>query len=282
MTDPSFAHQLITFTYPHIGNYGVNENAMESDEIWARAAIMRSAVNYEDAPDAERGWLDWLTDCGIPAISGVDTRALVRHIREAGAMRGGVFPERISEQQAMEWIQAEPPMDRAGPGARRDPERADGPRPGQPDAHPRDRHRHQALDRAQPRRARRRGDAAPVHDRRRRAAVHRRGRVLPGQRPRRPGRAGLHRRHGPRASSASARCGASAWATSCSAAPSASRPRSCRSATAAPTTRSSTSRPARSRSPRRTTASRSWAPTGAPGSRPTSRCAGRPTSAPRR
>jgi carbamoyl-phosphate synthase small subunit len=111
MTDPSFAHQLITFTYPHIGNYGVCEDAMESDQVWARAAIMRSAVNYEDAPGAERGWLDWLTDCGIPAISGVDTRALVRHIRDAGAMRGGVFPERISQQQAMEWIQAEPPMD---------------------------------------------------------------------------------------------------------------------------------------------------------------------------
>ena len=59
--------------------------------VWARAAIMRAAVNREDAPTAERGWLDWLTDCGIPAITGVDTRALVRHIREAGAMRGGVF-----------------------------------------------------------------------------------------------------------------------------------------------------------------------------------------------
>jgi carbamoyl-phosphate synthase small subunit len=111
MTDPSFAHQLITFTYPHIGNYGVSEDAMESDRPWARAAIMRAAVNYEDAPGAERGWLDWLSDCGIPAISGVDTRALVRHIRDAGAMRGGVFPERVSEGDAMELVRAEPPME---------------------------------------------------------------------------------------------------------------------------------------------------------------------------
>jgi carbamoyl-phosphate synthase small subunit len=111
MTDPSFARQLITFTYPHIGNYGVSETAMESDRVWARAAIMRSAVNYEDAPGAERGWLDWLTDCGIPAISGVDTRALVRHIREAGAMRGGVFPDRVSEGEAMDLIRAEPAME---------------------------------------------------------------------------------------------------------------------------------------------------------------------------
>jgi carbamoyl-phosphate synthase small subunit len=110
MTDPSFARQLITFTYPHIGNYGVSAEAMESDRIHARAAIMRSAVNREDAPGAERGWLDWLSDCGVPAITGVDTRALVRHIRDAGAMRGGVFPARIPERHARELIGAEPPM----------------------------------------------------------------------------------------------------------------------------------------------------------------------------
>ncbi|MCW2998069.1 MAG: carA [Solirubrobacterales bacterium] len=110
VTDPSFAGQLITFTYPHIGNYGVSERAMESERIWARAVIMRAAVNREDAPEAERGWLDWLLDCGVPAISGVDTRELVRHIRVAGAMRGGVFPTRISEAEARELIAAEPSM----------------------------------------------------------------------------------------------------------------------------------------------------------------------------
>jgi carbamoyl-phosphate synthase small subunit len=110
MTDPSFARQLITFTYPHIGNYGASAEAMESDRVWARAAIMRAAVNREDAPGAERGWLDWLTDCGVPAITGVDTRALVRHIRSAGAMRGGVFLARVTEREARELIAAEPPM----------------------------------------------------------------------------------------------------------------------------------------------------------------------------
>jgi carbamoyl-phosphate synthase small subunit len=110
VTDPSFAGQLITFTYPHIGNYGVSERAMESERIWARGAIMRAAVNREDAPEAERGWLDWLLDCGVPAISGVDTRELVRHIREAGAMRGGLFPARIGEDEARALIAAEPQM----------------------------------------------------------------------------------------------------------------------------------------------------------------------------
>ena len=110
MSDPSFNSQIITFTYPHIGNYGVGAEAMESDRIWARAVIMRSAMNTEDAPGAERGWCDWLQDCGIPAISEVDTRALVRHIREAGSMRGGVFGAATSEDEAMALVRAETPM----------------------------------------------------------------------------------------------------------------------------------------------------------------------------
>jgi carbamoyl-phosphate synthase small subunit len=111
MTDPSYAGQMITFTYPHIGNYGASEQAMESDGVHARAAIMRSAVNREDAPGAERPWLDWLEDCGVPAITGVDTRALVRHIRDAGAMRGGVFPAEMGADDARALVAAEPPMD---------------------------------------------------------------------------------------------------------------------------------------------------------------------------
>ncbi|HXP28811.1 MAG TPA: carbamoyl phosphate synthase small subunit, partial [Solirubrobacteraceae bacterium] len=110
MTDPSFAGQLIAFTYPHVGNYGASSAAMESERPWARAAIMREACNREDAPSAERGWLDWLADCGVAAISGVDTRALVGHIRDAGAMRGGVFSGELSEPQARELIDAEPSM----------------------------------------------------------------------------------------------------------------------------------------------------------------------------
>jgi carbamoyl-phosphate synthase small subunit len=110
VTDPSFANQIITFTYPHIGNYGVSAEAMESERIWARAVIMRAAMNTEDAPGAERGWLDWLTDCGVPAISEVDTRALVRHIRDKGSMRGGVFPASIGTDEALARVRAEPPM----------------------------------------------------------------------------------------------------------------------------------------------------------------------------
>ena len=91
VTDPSYRGQIIVFTYPLIGNYGVSARAMESDQVHARAVIMREGVDREDAPGAEGGWLTWLRDCGIPALTGVDTRAVVRHIRDKGAMRGGVF-----------------------------------------------------------------------------------------------------------------------------------------------------------------------------------------------
>jgi carbamoyl-phosphate synthase small subunit len=110
MTDPSYAGQLLTFTFPMVGNYGVSAEAMESDRIHARAAIMRAAVDRADAPGAEQGWLSWLAANGIPAISDLDTRALVRHIRDEGAMRGGVFPATMPESHAQELIDVEPEM----------------------------------------------------------------------------------------------------------------------------------------------------------------------------
>jgi carbamoyl-phosphate synthase small subunit len=110
MTDPSFARQLITFTTAHVGNYGVSEQAWESDRVHAAGAIMREAVNTADAPGAEQGWLDWLAAHGVPGIAGVDTRALVRHIRSAGAMRGGIFPSAVSVADARDLVLAEPSM----------------------------------------------------------------------------------------------------------------------------------------------------------------------------
>ncbi|MDW5595183.1 glutamine-hydrolyzing carbamoyl-phosphate synthase small subunit [Conexibacter stalactiti] len=110
MTDPSFAGQLITFTTAHVGNYGVSAAAMESSGIHARAAIMRAATNRDDAPGADQGWLDWLREHGIPGITDLDTRALVRHIRDRGAMRGGLFPAATSEDEAQALIAAEPSM----------------------------------------------------------------------------------------------------------------------------------------------------------------------------
>jgi carbamoyl-phosphate synthase small subunit len=110
MTDPSFARQIVTFTTAHVGNYGVSEAAMESGRIHAAGAIMREAVNASEAAGAEQGWLDWLRANDVPGISGVDTRALVRHIRSEGAMRGGIFPASTGEGEAMDRVRAEPSM----------------------------------------------------------------------------------------------------------------------------------------------------------------------------
>jgi carbamoyl-phosphate synthase small subunit len=113
VSDPSYAGQIITFTYPLIGNYGVSSQAMESDRVHVRGVVMRDAKNADDVATAEGGWLDWLRDCGVPAISGVDTRALVRHIRDRGAMRGGIFPADLPESEAAEAVAGEPPMEGA-------------------------------------------------------------------------------------------------------------------------------------------------------------------------
>ncbi len=113
VTDPSYAGQILVFTYPLIGNYGVSAEAMESERVQVRGVVMREGKNGEDVATAEGGWLDWLRDCEVPAIEGLDTRALVRHIRDRGAMRGGIFPESVSESEAREAIESEPSMEGA-------------------------------------------------------------------------------------------------------------------------------------------------------------------------
>jgi carbamoyl-phosphate synthase small subunit len=113
VTDPSYRGQIIVFTYPHIGNYGVAAENMESDRVHARGVVMREGIDREDAPRSEGGWLTWLADCDVPGLTGVDTRALVRHIRDKGAMRGGIFPGSTPESEARERIMAEPSMEGA-------------------------------------------------------------------------------------------------------------------------------------------------------------------------
>jgi carbamoyl-phosphate synthase small subunit len=109
VTDPSYAGQIITFTYPLIGNYGVWAHTGESDRPHARAVIMREAIEAAP-PGSEGSWPAWLAKHGVAGVSGVDTRGLVRHIRDRGAMRGGVFPGDMPVDQARALIEAEPSM----------------------------------------------------------------------------------------------------------------------------------------------------------------------------
>lgn len=109
LTDPSYRGQIITYTYPMVGNYGVAEAFMESDAAHARAVVMRE-IAPSGPPDNQGDWEAWLVEQGVPGITGVDTRSLVRHIRDKGAMRGGVFPAEMPEAEARERILAEPEM----------------------------------------------------------------------------------------------------------------------------------------------------------------------------
>jgi len=97
LTDPSYHGQLMTLTCAHVGNTGVNPEDLESDRIWAAALIVRELSPVVSSWRA-RGDLDgWLRENGVPGLTDVDTRALVRHIRERGAMRAALASGRDVE-----------------------------------------------------------------------------------------------------------------------------------------------------------------------------------------
>jgi len=86
VTDPSYHGQMVTFTYPMIGNYGVADHLLESAEAHSRAVIVREVKNTAWNATCPEAWVDWLTARGIVGVAGVDTRALTRRIRVHGAM----------------------------------------------------------------------------------------------------------------------------------------------------------------------------------------------------
>ncbi|RMH72884.1 MAG: carbamoyl-phosphate synthase small subunit [Actinomyces sp.] len=88
VTDPSYAGQIVTFTYPHIGNYGVNAADEESRRPFCRGVIVRDLARRYSNWRAEGDLDAFLRRHGVPGIAGVDTRRLTRHIRDAGAMPG--------------------------------------------------------------------------------------------------------------------------------------------------------------------------------------------------
>jgi carbamoyl-phosphate synthase small subunit len=102
VTDPSYAEQVVCFTAPMVGNYGVAAERCESRRPHARAVVMREA----------RGpaWTDWLHEHGIVALSGIDTRSLVVHLREAGAMRAVAVAGDASVEEAVAAAKEQPAM----------------------------------------------------------------------------------------------------------------------------------------------------------------------------
>jgi carbamoyl-phosphate synthase small subunit len=102
VTDPSFEDQLICFTAPMVGNYGVAEERSESSRTHARAVLMREARGPQ--------WTDWLRERGVVALTGIDTRSLVLHLREAGAALGIAVAGELPVEKAVELAAQQPPM----------------------------------------------------------------------------------------------------------------------------------------------------------------------------
>ena len=88
ITDPSYAGQIVTFTYPHLGNYGVNAADTESRGTFLRGVICRDLPRRHSNHRAETDLETFLIAQGVAGIAGVDTRRLTRHIRDVGAMPG--------------------------------------------------------------------------------------------------------------------------------------------------------------------------------------------------
>jgi carbamoyl-phosphate synthase small subunit len=105
VTDPSFAEQLVCFTAPMVGNYGVAAGRAESPGAHANAVLMREARGPE--------WTDWLTERGIVGLTGIDTRSLVLRLREGGAMRAAAVVGTLDEAEALEAVRARPSMEGA-------------------------------------------------------------------------------------------------------------------------------------------------------------------------
>ncbi len=101
LTDPSYTDQIITFTYPHIGNVGINQDDMESDSISVRGCIVRAPTRITSNYRAEGDLHSWLTDNGVVGIAGIDTRALVRHLRDHGAQNGVIASDGLSDEDAV-------------------------------------------------------------------------------------------------------------------------------------------------------------------------------------
>jgi carbamoyl-phosphate synthase small subunit len=88
MTDPSYARQIVTFTFPHIGNVGANYEDLEADNPWALGCVVAQDVTGPSNYRAVQGFAEWMRSNGRIGLSGVDTRALTRRIRERGAPNG--------------------------------------------------------------------------------------------------------------------------------------------------------------------------------------------------
>ena len=102
ITDPSYARQLVTLTYPHIGNTGCNDQDDEADRVWSAGLIVRDVPRRPSSWRSQVGLPQWLQARGVVAIAGIDTRRLTRLLRDRGAQNGTLMAGAIDQAQALE------------------------------------------------------------------------------------------------------------------------------------------------------------------------------------
>jgi carbamoyl-phosphate synthase small subunit len=110
LTDPSYHGQIVTMTYPHVGNYGVNPEDVESSRVRVAGFAVREAVEAYSNHRATATLHDYLAGAGIIGIEGIDTRRLTRHVRSIGAMRGGISTEDLDPDSLRARVLASPDM----------------------------------------------------------------------------------------------------------------------------------------------------------------------------
>ncbi len=101
LTDPSYAQQIVTLTYPHIGNVGVNDEDAESDRIWASGLVIRDLPLMVSNFRSQQGLDDYLKDNNILGIADIDTRKLTRILRESGAQNGCIMAGTVDDETAL-------------------------------------------------------------------------------------------------------------------------------------------------------------------------------------
>jgi len=110
LTDPSYCEQIVTMTYPQIGNYGINDEDVESDKIQVKGFIVREYMDHYSNWRAKKSLQQYLGEYGIIGISEIDTRQLTRHIREQGAMKGIISTETSDNKKLEAVLDEYPPI----------------------------------------------------------------------------------------------------------------------------------------------------------------------------
>ncbi len=110
LTDPSYCEQIVTMTYPQIGNYGINSEDTESGKIQAKGFIVREYMDHYSNWKAEESLQDYFKRHSIIGISDIDTRQLTKHIREEGAMKGIVSTDTLDRAALAEKLKSYPDM----------------------------------------------------------------------------------------------------------------------------------------------------------------------------